>query len=486
MNVPAASGTAWLVPEITLLAAAVAALFVHLFARKGGRRAAGYVALAGIGAAGAALALTPPSAAALFGGHLAVDAFALYFKAAVLASGALAIVLAFRFFDVEGGEPGEVYGLMLLSMIGMMASASATDIVTAYVAFELFAIPSYVLAGIFKKERRSAEAGIKYFFLGTLSSAIMLLGLAIVYGLTGSTGYAEAGRTLAGASGPVALTAMALVFAGLFFKAAFVPFHMWAPDVYEGAPTPLAVFLSTAPKAAVIAVLIRLMTSLFGGQSSAGSLILQIAALATMSWGNLAAMTQTSVKRMLGYSAIAQAGYLAIGLAASGETGRMAVLFYLAVYIVMNAAAFGLILLVDRGGRFDETFDGLRGLARRAPLASAAVLVVLLSLTGIPPTAGFMGKYLLFTAAVEKGMILLAAAGALNSVLSLFYYFRIGKAMFLEEPAEAAPAGSGPGSSGAISRLVTVFLAACAAALLLAGLLPGLLTSPAVSAVLAQ
>jgi NADH-quinone oxidoreductase subunit N len=478
MTLSTGSGLASLAPEFVLLAAAVAAMFVHLFAKRGGRRAAGFIALAGIGAAGIALGLTPPSAAALFGGHLAVDAFALYFKAAILAAGALAIVLAFRFFDVEGREPGEVYYLMLLAMIGMMASVSATDLITTYVAFELFAIPSYVLAGIFKKERRSAEAGIKYFFVGTLSSAVTLLGLALVFGLTGSTGYAAAGAVLAGANGPVVLTAMALAFAGLFFKAAFVPFHMWAPDVYEGAPTPLVVFLSTAPKAAVIAVLARAMITLFGGQAAAWSLLLQIAALATMFWGNLAAMTQSSAKRMLGYSAIAQAGYLAIGLAAWGETARMAVLFYIAVYILMNAAAFGLILLVDRGGRFDESVDGLRGLVRRAPLASAGVLIVLLSLTGIPPTAGFMGKYFLFTAAIEKGMVLLAAAGALNSVLSLVYYFRIGKAMFLE-----ADTATGPGG---VSRLVTIVIVVSAAALLLLGLLPGLLTGPAVSAALGR
>jgi NADH-quinone oxidoreductase subunit N len=476
MTLSAGSGLASLAPELVLLAAAVAAMFVHLFAKRGGRRAAGVIALAGIGAAGIAIGLTPPSAAALFGGHLAVDAFALYFKAAILAAGALAVVLAFRFFDVEGREPGEVYYLMLLAMIGMMASVSATDLVTTYVAFELFAIPSYVLAGIFKKERRSAEAGIKYFFVGTLSSAVTLLGLALVFGLTGSTGYAAAGAVLAGAKGPVVLTAMALAFAGLFFKAAFVPFHMWAPDVYEGAPTPLVVFLSTAPKATVIAVLVRAMITLFGGQAAAWSLLLQVAALATMFWGNLAAMTQSSAKRMLGYSAIAQAGYLAIGLAAWGETARMAVLFYIVVYILMNAAAFGLILLVDKGGRFDESVDGLRGLARRAPLASAGILVVLLSLTGIPPTAGFMGKYFLFTAAVEKGMVLLAAAGALNSVLSLVYYFRIGRAMFLEVGTEAGPAG--------VSRLVTIVIVVSAAALLLLGLLPSLLTGPAVSATL--
>ena len=181
------------------------------------------------------------------------------------------------------------------------------------------------------------------------------------------------------------------------------------------------------------------MTSLFGAYAAEWSLVLQAAAIATMFWGNVAALTQKSLKRMLGYSAIAQAGYLAIGLAAWGPTGRMAVLFFVVAYIAMNAAAFGLILLVDRGGRFDESVDGLRGLARRAPAAAASILVVLLSLTGIPPTAGFMGKYFLFTAAVEKGMVLLAVAGALNSVISLFYYFRIGKAMFLEEAVGASP-----------------------------------------------
>jgi NADH-quinone oxidoreductase subunit N len=480
----AGSDLGHLVPEMVLLAAAVASMFVHLFVKKGGRRGAGYVALAGIGAAGLALVLTPPSADALFGGHLAADSFALFFKAAVLAAGALAIILAFRFFDVEKSEPGEVYYLMLLSIVGMTAAVSATDMVTTYVTFELFAIPSYVLAGIFKKERRSAEAGIKYFFLGTLSSAVMLLGMALVFGLTGSTGYAEAGPALAGANGLAALVAMSLFFVGLFFKVAFVPFHMWAPDVYEGAPTPLVIYLSTAPKAAVIAVLIRAMTVLFGGYTMEWGTLLQAVALATMFWGNLAALTQKSLKRMLAYSSIAQAGYLAIGLAAWGDSARMAVLFYVVVYVVMNAAAFGLILLVDRGGRFDESVDGLRGLVRRAPVAAASILVVLLALVGIPPTAGFMGKYFLFTAAVEKGLVLLAAAGALNSAISLFYYFRIGRAMFLEEVSPPPEGGRKPAEN--VSRAVTAVLAVCAALLLLLGLLPSLLASRAAAALIGQ
>jgi len=483
--IPAAgSDLGHFVPEILLLAAAGASMFGHLFVKKGGRRGAGYVALAGIGAAGLALALTPPSSSAFFAGHLAADAFALFFKAVVLVAGALAIILTFRFFDVEKSEPGEVYYLILLSIVGMTAAVSATDMVTTYITFELFSIPSYVLAGIFKKERRSAEAGIKYFFLGTLSSAVMLLGMAFVFGLTGSTGYAEAGPALAGANGLAALVAMSLFFVGLFFKAAFVPFHMWAPDVYEGAPTPMAIFLSTAPKAAVVAILMRAMTVLFGGYALEWSVILQAVALATMFWGNLAALTQKSLKRMLAYSSIAQAGYLAIGLAAWEGSDGMAVLFYVAVYVVMNAAAFGLILLIDGGGRFDESIEGLRGLVRRAPVAAASALVVLLALVGVPPTAGFMGKYFLFAAAVDRGLVFLAAAGALNSAISLFYYFRIGRAMFLEDV--PPPPDSGRPQAGHVSRTVTVVLAVCATLLLLLGVLPSPLVSRAAAALLGR
>ncbi len=474
-------GLRFLAPEIILLAAAAAALLVHLFPRLRSNRAAGWIALAGLVAAAAALVLTPAGEGTALGGHLARDAFALYFKGVILLAGGLSIVYAFRFFGLEGGEPAEAYVLILLSTVGMMAAVAAVDLITLYVSFELFAIPSYVLAGIFKKERRSAEAGIKYFFLGTLSSAVMLLGLALLYGLTGETAFAGIGPLLGRAGAPVVLTAMVLFLTGLLFKAAFVPFHMWAPDVYEGAPTALVIFLSTAPKVAVLAVLLRSASALFGGLSSPWGHVFQFVALVTMFWGNLAALVQKSVKRMMAYSSIAQAGYLAIGLAAGGEAGRQAVLYYLPVYVFMNASAFGLILLVDRNGRFGEGVDDLRGLARRAPLAAASLVVVLLALTGIPPTAGFLGKYLLFAAAVDRKLYVLAVAGALNSVISLFYYFRIGRAMFLEErdPSET-------GSGERISRLVTLLMTLSALALLVAGILPERFLAWASAAVLGR
>jgi NADH-quinone oxidoreductase subunit N len=473
---PPLSGTAAILPEIVLLAASAAALFVHLFGGRRGARAAGWTALAGILAAGASLVWTPPAPAGIFAGNLTPDAFAAFFKAIILTAGAAALLLSFRFFGAERHEPGEVYILVPLALLGMTAAAAASDLIALYVAFELFAVTSYVLAGIFKKDRRSSEAGIKYFFLGTLSSGFMLLGMALVFGLTGETNYRLLAPGLLGANPSIVLAGLTLFLTGLVFKASLVPFHMWAPDVYEGAPTPMAAFLSTAPKAAVFAVLIRLLAGPFGQFQARWAPVFQFLALASMFWGNIAALTQKSLKRMLAYSAIAHAGYLAIGLAAWGEAARPAILFYAAAYVVMNAAAFALPLAARRGDRFAEDIDGLRGLSRRSPLAAASALVILLALAGIPPTAGFMGKYLLFAAAVDKGLILLAAAGALNSVISLFYYFRIARAMFLDE-------GGEPGLVLHPGPAVVFVLAAAAAAVLLFGILPGLLLGPAATAV---
>lgn len=471
------SGLRYIIPEIIVLGTAFASLFVHVFTRKRGPRLAGVVALLGLAVGAASVAMAPTSPGSIFAGGLIVDRFSLYLKAVVLLAGGLSIVLSFRFFGTERHEPGEIYSLYLLSLVGMMAAVSSVDLISTYVAFELFAISSYILAGISKKDKRSPEAGIKYFFLGTLSSGIMLLGMALVFGLTGETHYAAIGRLLPAANGRIALMGMILFFAGLFFKASLVPFHMWAPDVYEGAPTPVAVFLSTAPKAAVFAILIRLMTAVFPGFEVEWSSIFQIIALATMFWGNIAALLQRNIKRLLAYSSIAHAGYMSIGLAAWGEEARAAILFYLVSYALMNAAAFGMLLLSHRGHGFREEVDDLRGLARKSPLAGASIIVILLSLTGIPPTAGFVGKYLLFMAAVDKRLYFLAVAGALNSVISLFYYFRIGRAVFLEEPASSVPLDSAGGAS------LVLWLAA--AAVLVFGVLPSLLLNVAAASRLA-
>jgi len=475
-----ASELRYLAPEIAMLVVAAAAMFAHLFFRRRGRRLAGYVAFAGIAAACGVLLLTPQSAGGILAESMIADRFAVFLKLIALVAALLSIGLSFRFFDVEGEEPGEIYYLIPLALLGIMVAVSSADLITTYVAFEVFAIPSYILAGVFKKERRSGEAGVKYFFLGSLSSALMLLGMALVFGLTGETSYAVISRSLQDINVHLGLTGMILFFSGLFFKAALVPFHQWAPDVYEGAPTPLVVFLSTAPKAAVFAILIRSMITIFIGFRDDWSLIFQGIALVTMFWGNIAALIQTNIKRMMAYSAIAQAGYIVIGLAAWGELAQTAVLFYLFIYVFMNAAAFGMILLVRKGGTFGETIDDMRGLAKRSPGAAAAILVVLLSLTGIPPTAGFIGKYFLFAAAVEKGMYLIVVAGALNSVISLFYYFKIGRAMFMEEAGAGAPTSSRSGRSAWAEIVIGV----SAVIVLLWGLFPSLLSDFAASSVL--
>jgi len=306
----------------------------------------------------------------------------------------------------------------------------------------------------------------------------MLLGMALIFGLTGETNYAAIARGLATADSHFVLTGMVLFFSGLFFKAAMVPFHMWAPDVYEGAPTPMSIFLSTAPKAAVFAVLIRVMTGIFAGFQAQWSAILVYLAILTMFWGNLAALTQKNLKRMMAYSSIAHSGYIVIGLAAWGEQARAAVLFYIFVYVFMNAAAFGLILLVRRGEGFGEDVDSLRGLARKSPPAAAAIVIILLSLAGIPPTAGFMGKYFLFLAAVDKGLILLAVAGAVNSVISLFYYFRIVRVLFMED--------AWSDTTFAPSLSVGFVLAVSALVCFVLGVLPALLSNFAAVSVLGR
>jgi NADH-quinone oxidoreductase subunit N len=458
----------YIIPEMTILAFAVVAMFVHIYNKANGRRLAGFISLTGLVAAAVCLFYSPISAAEIYSGSLLADKFAFYFKIIFIISGILTIVLAFRFFDIEKSEAGEAYYLVLLSIIGMMFAVSSVDLISFYVSFELFAILSYILAGIFKKDKRSAEAGIKYFILGTLSSAVMVLGMAILLGIAGSTGYSEIAKTLAGENAKLALTGMLLLFTGLFFKLALVPFHMWTPDVYEGAPTPLVVFLSTAPKAAVFAVMMRMIYVMFGGFQNQYQIIFQVVAVITMFWGNIAALTQKNIKRMMAYSSIAHAGYIMMGLAAFGVQGSMAVMFYLFVYLFMNAAAFGMILLFQKNSGFGENIDDMRGFAKRSPMMAAGIIVLLLSLTGIPPTAGFMGKYFLFTAVVEKSMYVLAVIGALNSVISLFYYFQIGRAMFMEDAGTEFAADK--------SYYARVIIAISVVVILIIGIYPSALT----------
>ena len=454
-------------PELALAALALAVVLLDLVVRRKGVVAAlavlGLAAPLGLSAAlwGEAHA-EPGGALSAFNGALVVDKFALYFK--FLIAGALGLVLlASRGALERYGRETEFIGMMMLSSTGLMLLGAAADLVTLYVALELASLPVAALAAFAAARERSVEAGMKYLVLSAIASAMLLLGFAYLYGASGTVrilspdGSAPTiARMLAdGASADIPFGGYALMLgvlmtiAGFGFKLSMVPFQMWTPDVYEGAPTPVGAFLATASKAAGFAVLLRVLYAALGADAMSAdwTLLLAVLAVVTMSVGNLVAIAQSNVKRLLGYSAIAQAGYVLIGVAAfaarsqddgGASLGAGSVLFYLAGYAAMNLAAFFVVLLItERTG--DERIDGLAGLGRRSPWLAGVLAFALLSLTGIPPTAGFMGKLFLFQAALNADLAWLAVAGAVNSVVSAYYYVNVIKTMYLREPAADAP-----------------------------------------------
>jgi NADH-quinone oxidoreductase subunit N len=322
-----------------------------------------------------------------------------------------------------------------------MTMASGTNLATIYVGLELMALSTYVLAGYFRREVKSHEAAAKYFVLGALSSGVLLYGLSLVYGTTGTLDLAIMANTLKSGGAPTAtLVGVALMACGFLFKVAAVPFHVWTPDVYEGAPTPITAFMSVGPKAAAFAIFLRVFLGGFAPLDDQWRWLVGAAAALTMVWGNIAALTQDNVKRMLAYSSIAHAGYALVGLVAGGPGGVQSVLFYMLVYTVTNIGAFGFVVMLESRGYAGETVQDYAGLARKHPLAAFGMLLFMLSLGGIPPTAGFMGKLYLFAAAVNAGYVWLVVVAVLMSAVSLYYYFRIVLQMYLRDSEEAQPA----------------------------------------------
>ncbi|MGQ9617769.1 MAG: NADH-quinone oxidoreductase subunit N [Candidatus Aminicenantia bacterium] len=381
------------------------------------------------------LLFVQPHSDSLFFDALKVDNFSIFFKAVCIISSFLVILLSEKFLEIEGFFLTEYYFFILLSTIGMMFMASAKDLISIFLSYEIMAISSYLLSGYLKKDNRSNEAGIKYLILGTLSTGIFVFGFSFVFGLTSSTSLTSIALSIKNFSGyPLAILAVLLIMSALFFKISAVPFHMWTPDVYEGAPTPVTAFLSAGPKAASIAIFLRLFLEGFPSFESKWKMVIGWVSFFTMTYGNITALTQKSLKRMLAYSSIAHAGYILIGFASGGEFGYWGVLFYTLSYVFMNISAFGLILFLRKTGGWGEDIDDFNGLAKRSLTLSAGVVIILMSLVGIPPTGGFIGKYLIFSSAIKEGYVALAIAGVLNSVLSLFYYFRLGQAIFMKEP----------------------------------------------------
>jgi NADH-quinone oxidoreductase subunit N len=465
-------------PELILTACACMVLVMEVILPYRKSKLTAYFALTGVALAGVSLAVQSGGALPLDGfyGMVRIDGFALVFKAIFLVSAALAIGISTQYLDIEGEQHGEYYALILFATVGMMFLACGYDLISLYIALELMALTFYVLVAFTKREKRSNEAAMKYFLLGAFSSGVLLYGMSLLYGVAGSTNLGEIGKGVssvlaamdAGPDAPVAakqaaeeiaqlrpmlLLGMIALAAGLFFKIAAVPFHMWAPDAYEGAPTSVTAFLSTGSKAASFALYARIFLEAIPSLREDWAPLLGLVAALTIMVGNWAAVTQENSKRLLAYSSISNAGYLLLGLVAGNEYGYLGLVIYLFVYTLMNMGAFGVIISLRRRGIIGDKVDDLAGLAQKAPGMALMMVVFMLSLGGLPMTGGFIGKYFLFGGLLQRGQAdgkswyyWLAGWAIINTVVSFYYYVRFIKVMYLgdriadEKPLALSPA----------------------------------------------
>jgi NADH-quinone oxidoreductase subunit N len=396
-----------------------------------------------IGLVGAAIsaALLWNSNATSFG-VIAGDNFGLFVTLILTAVGILTILFSSQVIDRDGIPAGEYYSLILFSIAGMIMMATASDLLVIFIALEVLSLAVYVLTGIRREDPHATEAAFKYFLLGAFSSAFFLYGIAFTYGLTGSTHLDKIGSFLAAQSlsdNPLILVALGLLLVGFAFKISAVPFHMWTPDAYEGAPAIVTGFMSTGVKAAAFAAFARVFLSAFEPFSGDWEPVIWLIAAATMILGTVVGVAQTNLKRMLAYSSIAHGGYLLVGLVAANEIGKAAILFYLAAYAITNLAAFGVIALIGARDRANDELRDYAGLWYKHPGLSALMTICLLSLGGFPPTAGFIGKWYVFSAAVSAGYYGLAIIGVLTSVISVFFYLRVVVMMYMQEPGAETP-----------------------------------------------
>ena len=393
-----------------------------------------------------------------FRGMVVLDPYALFFNVVIGYATGLVILLSMDYIRREGQEAGEFYILILLSSLGMMLMASAGDLIIVFLGLETMSIALYVLTGFFRHRLEAGEASLKYFLMGAFASGFFLYGIALIFGATGSTNLDRIANAVAAGAGrdPMLAVGFGLLLVGFGFKISAVPFHMWAPDAYEGAPTSITAFIATGSKAAAFAALLRvLLTSLRGAPLDWPMLMWGMAAV-SMTVGNVVALAQQNIKRMLAYSSIAHVGYMLVGVVAGGSLGNGSVLFYLLVYTFTTAGAFGAVLLLERNGREAVQLADYGGLATRHPVLAVALSVFLLSLIGIPPTAGFVGKFYLFGAAVKSGYVWLAVIGVLNSAVAAYYYLRLIVFMYMREP-EGAPTVMAPSLSGALALVVALW-----------------------------
>ena len=390
-----------------------------------------------------------PSGLVGFHGTVIVDGFFIVFAFLFLAAAALVILLSVRYMNLEHEQEGEFYALILFACIGMMFMASGIDLIVLFLGLESMALSFYVLTGFLRRNKRSNEAAMKYLLLGAFSTGILAYGFSLLYGMSASTNIYRIGEMLdrrlqvASAAMPHAVTdwfavvAFTTIAAGLFFKVAAVPFHQWAPDVYEGAPTSITAYVSVASKTASFALLVRLFVVVFGGSQATWLYLVGGVAIASLTWGNLAALTQNNIKRLLAYSSISHVGYILLGLVAGNSTGYTGMVYYLIAYGFMTIGAFAVVIVMRQRGLIGDTLDDLDGLYLRNPAAALLLLIFMLSLAGIPPTAGFVGKYFIFQALIETHHPVFAVFAALYIVPALYYYFRVVVHAWMRSPGEA-------------------------------------------------
>ncbi|MRR13925.1 NADH-quinone oxidoreductase subunit N [archaeon] len=419
---------------------AMVLLLVNVFVSSEHKAYLGYLSLVGIIIAGFTLIGGWGMPLAAFNDSVVQDNFSIFFKGIFLLTVGMTILISDQYFKREECNLGELYPLLLFATVGMMLMASGTDLMTIFLGLEVLSVSLYVLAGLNRANLKSNEAGLKYFLLGAFSTGFLLYGMALTYGATGTTRIAKIAEYVTQnnvvAQNPMFVIGMLLMVVGFSFKIAAAPFHMWTPDVYEGAPTPMTAFMSAGPKAAGFAAFMRVAIIAFPSLKAEWSDLLWILAVLTMTVGNLIALNQDNIKRMLAYSSIAHAGYALVGFTAGNAEGTAGILFYMLSYAFMNIGAFAIIILVGKKGEANNNVMDYAGFGTKHPVLALAMAIFLFSLAGMPPTAGFIGKFYLFSGAIKAGYVWLAIIGVLNSAASVYYYLRVMVYMYMKDPVE--------------------------------------------------
>ncbi len=449
-----------ILPELVMVATALLVLILDFFVEKEHKAVLGWFSLGGIIIAAYVSSGFMTMSGSFFDGTFLVDPFSTYFKFIFYIACGLGILVSINYLKIEEINRGEYYALMLFATTGMMMMASGGDLITLYLGLELMALSIYILAGFMRRDSRSNEAAIKYLVLGAFSSGIMVYGMSLLYGLSGTTNLAGILAFLHGAdlTNPVLFLSMIMLIVSFGFKVAAAPFHMWVPDVYEGAPTPVTAFMSAGPKVAGFAVLLRIFLYTLEPLHAHSTAILAGLAVLTMAVGNVLALSQTNIKRMLAYSSIAHAGYALVGLAAGGPEGAASVMLYVCIYALMNMGAFGVVIMLRKAGKRGEEITDFAGLGKTNKTAAFLMLIFMFSLTGIPPLAGFVGKFYIFKSAIQAGLVWLAVAGVLFSAISAYFYLRVIMVMYMSEPKAGIELSTAPSLALALAISATAVI----------------------------